>query len=84
MRPSHMSGFLQASLASSEAKLVALQQEMDASDADWERRLKEAVDSAEQWKAFAEKLGSEKAELQPLVADLEQQLQVTSNKDPNL
>ena len=69
---------MQDLLAGQEEKLVALQQDKDASDSDWEQRLKEAVDSAEQWKAFAEKLGSEKDSLSAQIGDLETQLQVVS------
>lgn len=39
--------------------------------------LQEAVDSAEQWKAFAEKLGKDKGQLEARLAELEQQLQVS-------
>lgn len=35
----------------------------EASEADWEGRLKSAVDSAEQWNAFADKLTAERAEV---------------------
>ena len=63
-------------MADQEAELAALHQEKDASDSDWEQRLKEAVDSAEQWKAFAEKLGNEKEKLCAEIGDVEGELQV--------
>ena len=55
-----------------------------ASDADWESRMKDAVSSAEQWKAFAEKLGAEKEALQSTLASAEQQLQVSGLTLPSL
>ena len=36
---------------------------METSEADWEGRLKGAVDSAEQWNAFADKLAAERTEV---------------------
>ena len=35
----------------------------EASEADWEGRLNSAVESAEQWKSFADKLAAERAQL---------------------
>lgn len=58
------------------ALLERLHQEKHASDADWENRLKEAVDSAEQWKEFAEKLGREKADLEFQAQRLHHSLEV--------
>lgn len=59
-----------------------LQQEKAAGDAEWEARLREAVDSAEKWKGFAEQLGGEKTSLSESIADLQQQLQVQANNFP--
>jgi len=56
--------------------MAGLQQERSDSDADWEMRLQEAVDSAEQWKAFAEKLGKEKGEIDAHLSRLQVQAQV--------
>lgn len=53
-----------------------MQQDLEASSSDWESRLQEAVDSAEQWKAFAEKLGGEKGNLDSEVVKVREQLQV--------
>jgi hypothetical protein len=36
---------------------------VESSEADWEGRLKSAVDSAEQWNAFADKLAAERGAL---------------------
>jgi hypothetical protein len=57
-------------------ELAGLQQERGDSDADWEMRLQEAVDSAEQWKAFAEKLGKEKGEMDAQLTRLQVQEEV--------
>lgn len=69
---------MQASLSEEKAALVALHQEKDTADKDWEQRLAEAVDSANQWKAFAEKLGSEKSDLDKQCLSLEDQLHVST------
>ena len=68
---------MQAEMESKSAQLDAAQQEKGASDADWELRLQEAVDSAEQWKAFAEKLGREKGELDSQALELQERVQVS-------
>ena len=57
-------------------ELSGLQRERADSDADWEMRLQEAVDSAEQWKAFAEKLGKEKGEIDAQLSRLQIQTEV--------
>ena len=57
--------------------MEAWEQEKAASDADWETRLQEAVDSATQWKEFAEKLGKEKSELDIQLAGLQNSVQVS-------
>lgn len=49
------------------------QEEHKASDAEWDARHQEAVDSAEQWKEFADKLASEK--------EIQQQQLDSSNAD---
>lgn len=49
---------------------------MQASDADWEARMKEAVSSAEQWKEFAEKLGADKDATEATLAAAQASLQV--------
>ena len=67
---------LQASHEEKLREAEVAEQEKAASDADWEIRLQEAVDSAEQWKEFAEKLGKEKAELEPQLRELQQEYQV--------
>ena len=70
---------VQAELADKTAELAAAQEQHAASDADWESRMKDAVSSAEQWKEFAEKLGSEKETLQSTLASTEQMLTVRLN-----
>lgn len=62
-------------------ELVGLQQERADSDADWEMRLQEAVDSAEQWKAFAEKLGKEKSKIDAQLTILQVQAEVGMSQD---
>ncbi len=51
-------------------------QERESSDAEWDARHQEAVDSAEQWKAFADKLTKEKEEQQQQLASASSELQV--------
>ena len=51
-------------------------QERESGDAEWDARHQEAVDSAEQWKAFADKLAKEKEEQQQLLATASTDLQV--------
>ncbi len=55
--------------------LDSSRQERESSDAEWDARHQEAVDSAEQWKAFADKLTKEKEEQQQL-ASASSELQV--------
>ena len=52
------------------------QEEQKASEAEWDTRHQEAVDSAEQWKAFADKLSSEKENLQQQLNGCTAELQV--------
>lgn len=52
-------------------------QEKESSDAEWDARHQEAVDSAEQWKAFADRLGSEKEAVQQQLAAVSAELQVS-------
>lgn len=68
---------VQVAVSERATRLERLEQDKAASDADWESRLQEAVDSAEQWKAFAEKLGKEKGELEALLADLQKRTEVS-------
>ena len=68
---------LQASHSEKLREMEAWEQEKAASDADWETRLQEAVDSATQWKEFAEKLGKEKGELDTQLAGLQSSVQVS-------
>ncbi len=56
--------------------LDSSRQEREGSDAEWDARHQEAVDSAEQWKAFADKLGKEKEEQQQQLATASADLQV--------
>lgn len=44
--------------------LAGSKQEQESNDAEWDARHQEAVDSAEQWKEFADKLSKEKEEQQ--------------------
>lgn len=44
--------------------LASSKQEQESNDAEWDARHQEAVDSAEQWKEFADKLSKEKEEQQ--------------------
>ena len=62
---------LQAALASSK-------QEQESNDAEWDARHQEAVDSAEQWKEFADKLSKEKEEQQQKLASASADLQVST------
>jgi hypothetical protein len=56
--------------------LAKTQEEQQASEADWEARMKEAVTSAEQWKEFAEKLGADKEATEAALAEAQTNLQV--------
>jgi len=56
--------------------LDSSRQERESSDAEWDARHQEAVDSAEQWKAFADKLTKEKEEQQQQLASASSELQV--------
>lgn len=67
---------MQAELVDKAAELTGAQEQHAASDADWEARMKDAVSSAEQWKEFAEKLGSEKEALQSTLASTQELLAV--------
>ena len=67
---------MQAALEQLKAHVQDSAQEREASDADWEQRLKQAIDSAEKWQAFAGSLGSDKAALQAQATTLADQAQV--------
>lgn len=56
--------------------LDSSRQERESGDAEWDARHQEAVDSAEQWKAFADKLTKEKEEQQQQLASASSELQV--------
>ena len=62
----------------SQAALDSSKQEREASDAEWDARHQEAVDSAEQWKEFADKLGKQKEEQQQQLDAVSAELQVCS------
>jgi len=59
---------------------------VESSEADWEGRLQSAVDSAEQWKAFADKLAAERgaldAELAGARADAQARAPPSPGPDP--
>ncbi len=63
-------------LTEKEGQLASAQEKAQASDADWEGRMKEAVSSAEQWKEFAEKLGADKDAAEAALASAQASLQV--------
>lgn len=67
---------IQRSLERKVEEMAQAARERVESDADWESRLQEAVDSAEQWKEFAEKLGKERSSLQAQLADLQGRFEV--------
>lgn len=56
--------------------LASSKQEQESNDAEWDARHQEAVDSAEQWKESADKLGKEKEEQQQQLASASASLQV--------
>lgn len=62
---------LQVALASSK-------QEQESNDTEWDARHQEAVDSAEQWKEFADKLSKEKEEQQQQLASASANLQAST------
>ncbi len=57
-------------------ELAAVQGDKEADAAEYERRLQEAVDSAEKWKQFAEQVQASQAELQEQLAAVQAELQV--------
>lgn len=59
-----------------EAKTAA--QEREASDADWELRLQQAIDSAEKWTAFANALQADKGKAEGEASSTASQLQVAA------
>ena len=59
-----------------QAAVASSKQEQNSSDAEWDARHQEAVDSAEQWKEFADKLSKEKDEQQQQLASASKGLQV--------
>ena len=61
-----------------QAALASSKQEQESNDAEWDARHQEAVDSAEQWKEFADKLSKEKEEQQQQLASASADLQVTT------
>lgn len=61
-----------------QAALASNKQEQDSNDAEWDARHQEAVDSAEQWKEFADKLSKEKEEQQQQLAAASADLQVNT------
>ncbi len=75
MRPLTVTGCRPAALLLQEA-LDSSRQERESSDAEWDARHQEAVDSAEQWKAFADKLTKEKEVQQQQLASASSELQV--------
>jgi galactokinase len=75
MRLLTVTGCKLAALPLQEA-LDSSRQERESSDAEWDARHQEAVDSAEQWKAFADKLTKEKEEQQQQLASASSELQV--------
>ena len=58
--------------------LASNKQEQESNDAEWDARHQEAVDSAEQWKEFADKLSKEKEEQQQQLASAFADLQVNT------
>lgn len=58
--------------------LASNKQEQESNDAEWDARHQEAVDSAEQWKEFADKLSKEKEEQQQQLASASADLQVST------
>ena len=57
----------------------AAAQEREASDADWEQRLKAAIDSAEKWQAFAGGLEADKGKLELQAVELAAKVKVIPN-----
>ena len=58
--------------------LASNKQEQESNNAEWDARHQEAVDSAEQWKEFADKLSKEKEEQQQQLASASADLQVST------
>lgn len=61
-----------------QAALASSKQEQESNDAEWDARHQEAVDSAEQWKEFADKLSKEKEEQQQHLASVSAHLQAST------
>ena len=60
-----------------QSQIEAERQDHEAAIADWERNHHEAVESAEQWKAFADKLTADQEALRAQLGTERQQLQVS-------
>ena len=60
-----------------QSQIEAERQDHEAAIADWERNHHEAVESAEQWKAFADKLTADQEALRAELGAERQQLQVS-------
>ena len=67
---------LQAAQAQLTADMATGAREREASDADWEQRLQQAIDSAEKWSAYANDLEKDKNSFQSQAGDLAAQLKV--------
>lgn len=59
-----------------QAAVASSKQEQESNDSEWDARHQEAVDSAEQWKEFADKLSKEKEEQQQQLASASTGFQV--------
>ena len=66
----------QADLQEEAVAAEAAERKRAAGEAELETRLQEVVDSAEGWKAFAEKLGKERGALEAQLTSLTAQLEV--------
>lgn len=66
----------EATIQVMQGALASSRQEQERSDAEWDTRHQEAVDSAEQWKDFADKLSKEKEEQQLTAASQDNQVRV--------
>lgn len=67
---------LAAQLAALQAELATLRGDREADAAEYERRLQEAVDSAEKWKQFAEGVQAKVGELEQQYGAVQAELQV--------
>lgn len=78
--PTHLSSILSINnpLELMQEALASSKQEQESNDAEWDARHQEAVDSAEQWKEFADKLDKEKEEQKQQLASASADLQVST------